>query len=71
MFFWVNRKCLIPVNTGSDWPFSVKCSGLQRNHDAFLALGLDKKCLGLPPYTVFDWLFFPTFCARSVIKRLI
>ena len=29
MFFWVNRKCLTPVNSGSDWPFSVTSSGLQ------------------------------------------
>ena len=31
------------VNTGSDWPFSVTCSGLQRYHDVFLALGLGKR----------------------------
>ena len=43
MFFWVNRKLSIPVNTGSDWPFSVTCSGLQCNHDVFLALHLAKR----------------------------
>ena len=29
MFFRVNRKWSVPVNTSSDW----LCSGLQRNHD--------------------------------------
>ena len=42
MFFLVNRKCSILVNTGSDWPFSAMCSDLQRNHEVFLALGLGK-----------------------------
>ena len=26
------------VNASSDWPFSLTCSDLQRNHDVFLAL---------------------------------
>ena len=59
------------VNTGSDWPFSVTCSGLQRNHDVFFALGLDKRvwpCRLIP----FRLAVFPhMFCAPSVIKHLI
>ena len=54
MFFWVNRKCSIPGNNGSDWPFSVTCSGLQRNHDVFLALGLGKRvwACSLIPFSI-------------------
>ena len=71
MFFWVNRKCLIPVNTGSDWPFFVTCSGLQRNHYVFLALGLGKRVWAcrLIPFSI--GCFPYVFCAPSVIKRLI
>ena len=71
MFFWVNRKWSIPVNTGYDCQFSVRCSGLQRNHDVFLAFGLGKRVWAwrLIPFLI--GCFSHVFCTQSVIKRLI
>ena len=68
MFYFRLTQFVFPgqqkvVNTGSDWPFFVMCSGLQRNHDVFLALAALYR---------FQLAVFPhVFCAPSVIKRLI
>ena len=56
------------VNTGSDWPFSVMCLGLQRNHDVFLVLGLGK-CVWacrLIPFSI--GCFFPRVLCTKCYK---